>query len=523
MTKNVGLSIIEYILNNKTKVKSITYKKQKKKGEILMSTKQKNLGSNIVIVILILIITISSCIGIYAWARYNSSVSGIATGQIAKWSFKLVDGVTETKDIIDFAITRTDGYGKVTDGKLAPGTFGELEIEIDARGTETILEYIMNIELKNKPTYLKLYSDSEKTKEIEIVDNKFQIKGFMSLEDVKEIRTEKIYWDWPYENGDDITDTNDNGKIMEMRISVTGYEVLEPTEKDEDKPKTLANAVEVGDFVNYDASSNGVKIFTNSNCVTGSTISDTISTNDSFNASAPAQWRVFSVNKQEGKVELIAVDPTTQQVSLQGPNGFLNAEVALNSIGEIYGKGKGATGGRSISLDDILKYSSYDPYTHKNEYSSTGYYGGTRQYTKGKFYKQIMNGNGNVSESVYETNQTIANSTNKITMTQTYCGFSGQNYFSNSMYNLLFKNITDQSSNKATYLLASKCVDLAADKCYYDVYRVYEGGIYIYYGIYDSDGVSKSIKYSVMPIVSLKLNIETTGKDENGVWQLKLD
>lgn len=159
-------------------------------------TKNKtSIAYNIIIVLLILIIATLSCIGIFAWAKYASSINGTATAQVAKWSFKLVDGVTETTDVIDFAITRTDGYGKVVEEKLAPGTFGKFEIGIDARGTETILEYIIDVELENKPTYLKFYKDEAKTNEIELTDNKLTIKGFMSLDDVKEIRTETIYWD----------------------------------------------------------------------------------------------------------------------------------------------------------------------------------------------------------------------------------------------------------------------------------------------------------------------------------------
>ena len=183
---------------------------------------------NFVIVLLILIITISSCIGIFAWAKYTSATDGTATAPVAKWRFKLVDGVTETTDEIEFAFTRTDGYGKVAEGLLAPGTYGEFQIGIDARGTETILEYIIDVELENEPTYLKFYRDAEKTQEISVVDNKLTIEGYMSLEDVKEIRTETIYWNWPYENGDDQQDTRDSGKLATMKVSVTGYEVLEP-------------------------------------------------------------------------------------------------------------------------------------------------------------------------------------------------------------------------------------------------------------------------------------------------------
>lgn len=125
-------------------------------------TSKKSAWSNLLIIFLIAVIMVTSSIGIFAWAKYQTAINGSATAQVAKWSFKLVDGITETSDVIDFAFTRTDGYEHVEEGKLAPGTFGEFEIGIDARGTETILEYVIDVELENKPTNLKLYSDSAK-------------------------------------------------------------------------------------------------------------------------------------------------------------------------------------------------------------------------------------------------------------------------------------------------------------------------------------------------------------------------
>lgn len=200
-----------------------------------MAQKMKSLGSNILIVVLILIILVASTIGIYAWARYQSSINGTATAQVAKWSFKVVDAIPQTTDVIDFAVTRTDNNTSVADGKLAPGTYGQIDIEIDARGTETILEYLINVELENYPKNLLFYKDSAKTERIEIVQDCVQKGGFMSLEDVKEVRTEHIYWEWPYESGatdeeiqsNDVIDTEDEGKLVKMRITVTGWEVLE--------------------------------------------------------------------------------------------------------------------------------------------------------------------------------------------------------------------------------------------------------------------------------------------------------
>ena len=107
---------------------------------------KSSVGSTLLIIFLIVVIMVTSSIGLYAWAKYTSSISGNATAQVAKWSFKLVDGVTETSDVIEFAFTRTDGYEHVAEGRLAPGTFGKFEIGIDAKGTETLLEYIIDVE-----------------------------------------------------------------------------------------------------------------------------------------------------------------------------------------------------------------------------------------------------------------------------------------------------------------------------------------------------------------------------------------
>ena len=76
--------------------------------------------SNIVIITLILITLIASALGIVAYARYRSSFTGTASKQVAKWDFKVVDGIPQTSDVIDFAITRTDTNTTVAEEKIAP-------------------------------------------------------------------------------------------------------------------------------------------------------------------------------------------------------------------------------------------------------------------------------------------------------------------------------------------------------------------------------------------------------------------
>ncbi len=181
-------------------------------------------------IIIIFIITAIALISTYGIARYKTSLNGNGTASIAKWSFKVKSSGSETLDIPDFSKTRTDGNNKVASNKIAPGTSGEFQIEIDARENETALTYDIDVKFKDKPQNLRFYIDEERTSELELKDNAMQVSGFLSLDDIQNIVTRKVYWDWKYETGNtteeieknDIIDSEDMGKNFGMEISVTG-------------------------------------------------------------------------------------------------------------------------------------------------------------------------------------------------------------------------------------------------------------------------------------------------------------
>jgi len=486
--------------------------------------KKSHIGFNVLVVLLILIILASLGAGLYAWARYQTSIEGSATGEVAKWSFK-ADGNTTTEEI-DFAITRTDNNTSVAEEKLAPGTYGEFNVEIDATGTETMVEYSIVVALTNKPTNLNFYYDEAKTKLISVnKEDKFCVRGFMDLDEVNTVRTEKIYWDWKYETGltekgievfDEI-DTKDAGKEVEMDITVIGEQTME-------QHTYLSDMVQVGDYVNYNAASgNGAnKSYTPTSDLTGTTEGiNTFNSSDIFNSEAPAQWRVLSIDNVAGTVELMSADPTAQNVTLHGGDAFINAETVLDNISAIYGNGDGATGGRSIEIEDIDQYSVYDKTDYVNEHVGVNY-GGTITYDSGNFYKEVTDDKGNVTG--YETTTLSASSSSPITAIQTYYGYTTIGYFSNStIYNMIFKNSTSTSSYKSKYWLASRSVYLISSRCLFNVNRVTTGRV-DRHSMYFSDGADGgSGTFCVVPVVSLKEKIQTTGQDANGVWQLKID
>ncbi len=461
------------------------------KNSCVKTKKNSNIVLYIIAILLIMVTAASSTIGLYSWAKYKTAINGETTAQVAKWNFKLIDGVPETSDIIDFKVTRTDTNTTVSADRVAPGTYGQFEIGMDARGTETILNYVIDIELTNKPTNMKFYSNSEKTKEISVTNDKMTIKGFMSLEDVKEIKTETIYWDWPYTTGESNTeivgndkkDTQDAGKTVKMAITVTGTEVLEkPTQT-----YSLADVAKIGDLVNYNAASgNGFgKSYTTNSSLTGNT------TESIFSSSDTMRWKVMSVNKVTGTVELMADIPTKTTLKLTEKTGYNNAESILNDISAIYGYGEGSIGGRSITIEDVNRLENYTPPDDSTSYT----------YTSGTF--------------VYEDGTEIrATKDNPIIMSYT------SNTSEKSTDRYYEYNTTNFSSR--SFWLASRSIRLLSGICRYTVRSVNSGSVYDSYLLSsNTSGVSR--EFGIVPVISLKANIQTTGQNASGAWILVID
>jgi len=484
--------------------------------------KKKSIGSNILIIVLIFLAIASVCGGLFAWAKYQSTIQGTATGETAKWSFK-VNGGTET---FNFAITRTDSNTSVKSGVLAPGTYGEFDLEVDASGTETSLTYTIQALMEDKPTNLKFYSDEAKTNEIKVVNNKFIIEKYIDLNNVNTIQTQKIYWEWPFETGkyasdianNDKIDTSEAGKTATISISVIGSQVAK-------EPQYLVDVVSVGDYVNYDANNNGVYTYRAESELTGSTEAEEVE----YSSADTTKWRVLSVNKEAGTIELMSEEPivdatlgTTRNVTLCGGVGYINAKKVLNGVGDVYGHGKGAMGGRSMNMNDIEQYSSFDPTTYNRPNSDTGTVGGKRTYTSGS---QFIMEDGTIVE---------ASASNPVTMVQTYYATDLQDYIENiTIFEMLLKKVEDISVNKDGFWLADNLVNLNNSNVSFFVANVNctsvsESRSYPYINRFTENlcnSRGEESDYSlggcgVIPVVSLQSNIKTTGQDENGVWQL---
>lgn len=126
-----------------------------------------------------------------------------------------------------------------------------------------------------------------------------------------------------------------------------------------------ANIIEIGDYVNYDANSNGEQSYTTTETETGSNIERIFKSSDNM------KWRVLNINIKTGEIELISAAPTEEIISFQGKNGIENSDDVLKSVADVYGKGKCAAEARCITEEEVKKYTSdnlsdyFDLYRYK--------------------------------------------------------------------------------------------------------------------------------------------------------------
>lgn len=470
-----------------------------------INEKRKSKDVLFIIIVVLLVVVLVGLIG-YAFARYVTIHNGQTTAQIANWSFKVTDGTHNNNIMINLADTRiANDSTTVEQGYIGPGTKGQFTLTADATGSEVSIIYNIDIDVTNIPKNLKFYSDSQMKNKVIVTDNKIKIEDYIGVNDTQQ-QQKTIYWSWPFETGvtdyeknlNDIDDSRYMGTEITLSINVTGMQTIQ-------RPTYLADVASVGDYIGYDANSNGEKTYIATASNTGG------SSDRTFRSSETMQWRVLYIDSLTKTVELMSSNISSTTLTFKGRTGYKNSVLILNNIGAVYGQGNGANFGRSMTIEDVDHYSSYN----KNEYyhvSTDGtvtdnYYGKTRTYYSGTF---TMEDNSDV----------VASTNNPVTVFLTEYGYSGADYMANDLiYRILFKkpNIDDNKS----YWLASRYSGIYSTRAYYGVRRVAYGNVDGSWLVYSDDGDStKSL--GVMPVVTLDSNIKTNGQDENDVWQLDI-
>lgn len=129
--------------------------------------------------------------------------------EIATWNFQ-VNGQKEQVQTIQ--LESTCHNAALVNHKIAPGTSGSFHIIVDGSNTNVGIHYdIKFINESTKPTNLKFIYDNKKYNAIAELEP--ILTGTIEANEKEKIRTLTIYWQWPFETGNNESQIANNDKI----------------------------------------------------------------------------------------------------------------------------------------------------------------------------------------------------------------------------------------------------------------------------------------------------------------------
>lgn len=187
--------------------------------------------TKIVLIVIVIAVILVSFIGGQAYAKYMSKVTGNGVGEIAQWRFKVNENEEKMQTI---SLNSTIYNFTLANGRIAPGTAGSFEINIDGSGSGVAIFYTVNFQNETeKPKNLKFKYDGKEFESIELLNP--WIVGTIHGDTDAQQRSFIIEWEWPYETGNtpeeiaenDERDTIDAKNISDYRfdVVVTGTQV----------------------------------------------------------------------------------------------------------------------------------------------------------------------------------------------------------------------------------------------------------------------------------------------------------
>lgn len=308
--------------------------------------------------------------------------------------------------------------------------------------------------------------------------------------------------------------------------------------------KYYKGEVNVGDYVDYDAGSNSITVDSHQIDYVQDPIQIT-SKSDSIVSTSNIKWRVLGA---EGASLLLVSEEeiktsTNSRLVLYGAEDYLYAKEILDNACSVFGKGDGAVKARSIKIEDVEQYSSFDktqyeylaginlaghflviPYGTELHYDGKSSVNFEIRYFSGSTYRPNMR----IISYPDKTKTGYINTGECIQQMNAYY-YTAQNYFSNSVvYNMLFKTLNNTNSS---YWLASNSVGGGPEFAYFNVRTIsggavstselYKGGSDGQYDLtyYESGDYNIAGEYYIRPVVSLNENI--MGDKVNTIWELK--
>lgn len=236
--------------------------------------------------------------------------------------------------------------------------------------------------------------------------------------------------------------------------------------------------------------------------------------NSDNNANKITDWVVLDVDQTNGEV-LIVPDTTSSNNSyvdlyLSRMDGYNNSIKALNLVAGMYTDSKFAESARSITVEDVNKVENHTPDGNVMNAVFQNDYG--------------MNNNLDIVSSSSEDalSGSIETESNGETLT-----ISGNLYRSIAETGCYIYSLgTSFLRSRGGFWLASRCVDLNSNSCYFYV-RILDGGNvnfsdYLFNVNDDGDTSDSYGDCYVLPVVSLKSGINMTWDETNSAWNLSV-
>ncbi len=265
---------------------------------------------------------------------------------------------------------------------------------------------------------------------------------------------------------------------------------------------TNAEHLHIGDYVNYDPLN--FKDGTLEKDKTASSSTDENGNSDqTFSINTDTKWRVLGEDDY-GQILIVSADPVKKDMGetddpyfyLKGAKGYINAEKELEKISKIYGHGVGATGARSLKIEDVNKIcgvtvgsKGLTPAVDElGNFGTTQSY--TDQYASPEDYLAGKRSNFSKTSNVYR-----------------YKGY--ESLLKTATNTRAYETIFFKKKKKKYNWLASRSVGVRSDYAGLCVGDVNYGGAGVYNNVFYSNGFGSDYGFAVRPVVSLKSDVTT--------------
>ena len=296
--------------------------------------------------------------------------------------------------------------------------------------------------------------------------------------------------------------------IVKSKKGTLAY-MYEKAEKDgctnSDGSCTNAEHLHIGDYVNYNPLN-----FKEGTLEEDKTASSSADENgydkQTFSINTDTKWRVLGEDDR-GQILIVSADPVKKDMGetndpyfyLYGAKGYINAEKELEKISKIYGHGVGATGARSLKIEDVNKICGVtvgsDGLTPAVD--ELGNFGTTQSYSKDKGQY--------ASPEDY-----LAGKTSEFSKTSNAYSYKGNNSLLKTATNTrAYETIFFKKQKKKWNWLASRSVRVYSDYAGFCVGGVTFGYASMYSLVFRSNGDEIEGPFAVRPIVYLKSDVTT--------------